>query len=418
MNYAILGGTFNPIHIAHLIMAEYVYATGLFDKILIMPSGNPPHKTKKVGKTGSALDENHTWDDQVIDKKHRLNMCELVANHKDYFEVSTIEINREGSTYTVDTIEQLIKENEMNSYSLIIGADSLMNLDKWYQPERLFKVCQFVVIDRITNTDDEVSKKIQYFEEVYGGRFVRVDMPLIDISSTVIRQRIRSRKFITYLVDKAVESYIEDHDLYQVKDALSSKYRQKIVKNLKKQLSDKRFEHTMAVKDVAISLASRYGVDVNRAALAAMLHDCAKNLTSSETEKYCKKYKIKLTPTELSNPDVIHARLGAAIANDQYEIIDREILDAIAYHTTGRANMGILEKIIYIADYIEPGRKKAANLARYRQLAYVSLDQTMYDILKDTLAYLEQSDAVEIDTKTKEAFNYFEKLLQNNQSKE
>jgi len=398
MKYAILGGTFNPIHTAHLIMAEYVYGTGLFDKIMIMPSGNPPHKNKKAD------------DAAVIDQKHRLNMCELVANHKDYFEVSTIEIDREGVTFTVDTIEELLKNTD-NSYSLIIGADSLMHLEKWYQPERLFKLCEFIVIDRITNSTDEIANKIEHLKEKYNGHFTRVHMPLIEISSTMIRQRIRSRQFITYLVDKSVEAYIHDHDLYQVNDELPSKYRQKILKNLKKQLSDKRFEHTMAVKDVATSLAAHYGVDIHSAAVAALLHDCAKNLTNEEIDKYCKKYKIRLTKAELSNTDVIHARLGAAIANDAYDITDREVLDAITYHTTGRANMGILEKIIYIADYIEPGRKKAANLARYRQLAYQSLDQTMYGILKDTLAYLKQNHGEEIDTKTEEAFEYFKALV-------
>jgi nicotinate-nucleotide adenylyltransferase len=185
MKYAILGGTFNPIHTAHLIMAEYVFATGLFDKILIMPSGNPPHKAGSNRKKSDAIN-NNLETNIVIDKKHRLNMCELVANHKDYFEVSTMELDRVGRTYTVDTIERLLEETE-HTYSMIIGADSLMNLEKWYQPKRLLSLCDFVVVDRITNTSDEVIKQIQYLEEKYEGQFTRVPMPLVEISSTMIR---------------------------------------------------------------------------------------------------------------------------------------------------------------------------------------------------------------------------------------
>ena len=183
-----------------------------------------------------------------------------------------------------------------------------------------------------------------------------------------------------------------------------------IKKELSKKLKKERFEHTVGVMYTSASLAMRYGANIEKAMTAGLLHDCGKYCSAKEQLKLCEKYKITLTDLEHSMPALIHAKLGAYLAENEYGIKDREVLDAITYHTTGRPEMTMLEKILYIADYIEPRRYKADNLPQMRRLAYEDLDQTMYEILKSTLEYLAKKGA-EADPMTATAYEYFKQLV-------
>ncbi len=180
-------------------------------------------------------------------------------------------------------------------------------------------------------------------------------------------------------------------------------------KHLKKKLGSERFEHSLSVSYTCMALAMRYGYDIRKAELAGLLHDCAKRFTDEELIERCKKHGIGLTKGMCSAPAVIHAIYGAWLAEHKYGIDDPEILSAIAAHTTGKADMSMLDKIVYIADYIEPRRDKAANLPEMRVLAFEDLDDAMYRILKGTLDYLGKKGA-DIDPMTKEAYEYFAQL--------
>ena len=182
-----------------------------------------------------------------------------------------------------------------------------------------------------------------------------------------------------------------------------------IKKELSKKLKKERFEHTVGVMYTSASLAMRYGANIEKAMTAGLLHDCGKYCSAKEQLKLCEKYKITLTDLEHSMPALIHAKLGAYLAENEYGIKDREVLDAITYHTTGRPEMTMLEKILYIADYIEPMRYKASRLPEIRKLAFEDLDECMYEILKDTLEYLEENPK-EIDRTSKEAYIYYKEL--------
>ena len=183
-----------------------------------------------------------------------------------------------------------------------------------------------------------------------------------------------------------------------------------IKKELSKKLKKERFEHTVGVMYTSASLAMRYGANIEKAMTAGLLHDCGKYCSAKEQLKLCEKYKITLTDLEHSMPALIHAKLGAYLAENEYGIKDREVLDAITYHTTGRPEMTMLEKILYIADYIEPMRYKASRLAEIRKLAFEDLDECMYEILKDTLEYLEEDSADDIEPTSKEAYIYYKEL--------
>ncbi|MDO4268722.1 MAG: bis(5'-nucleosyl)-tetraphosphatase (symmetrical) YqeK [Eubacteriales bacterium] len=180
-------------------------------------------------------------------------------------------------------------------------------------------------------------------------------------------------------------------------------------KQLKSKLDSMRYEHSISVSYTCIALAMRYGYDLEKAELAGLLHDCAKRYTDNELIARCRKHEIALSEAELKAPAVIHAKYGAWMAKNKFGIQDPEILDAIRCHTTGKPGMGILDKILYIADYIEPRRDRAANLPRMRHLAFQDLDQTMYEILSGTLAYLKGKGSF-VDPMTVQAFHYFEKL--------
>lgn len=175
---------------------------------------------------------------------------------------------------------------------------------------------------------------------------------------------------------------------------------------LKKELGKKRFEHTQGVMYTAACLAMRYGLPMQQAQLAGLLHDCAKAIPDEEKLKLCKKYGIEVSDVEKANPSLLHAKLGAFLARDQYGVQDDEILHAIYVHTTGQPGMNMLDKILFIADYIEPNRDKQPNLEYARKVAFWDLNQAMEGILYDTLEYLKQSGK-EIDPLTQETYDYY-----------
>jgi predicted HD superfamily hydrolase involved in NAD metabolism len=186
----------------------------------------------------------------------------------------------------------------------------------------------------------------------------------------------------------------------------------KIKKYLKNHLTKERYNHTIGVAYTAVSMAMRYNPDpssdefIKRAEIAGLLHDCAKCMDNSKKLKVCDKYKIPYSKFEADNTYLLHGRIGAYIAKSKFGIDDQEILDAIEWHTTGRPDMSLLEKIIFIADYIEPARKPVPELNEIRQLAFTDIDKTMEKILGNTLKYLNEKGAA-IDKMTQFTYDSY-----------
>lgn len=179
------------------------------------------------------------------------------------------------------------------------------------------------------------------------------------------------------------------------------------LRNAMKNVQDaERYEHTLGVAYTAAALAVLNNVDPQKALVAGMLHDCAKCIPAHEKINLCKAYGIPMTPIEERNPFLLHAKLGARLAKEKYNENDEDILNAIENHTTGRPNMSMLEKIIFIADYMEPNRNKAPNLFQIRKMAYNDIDRALVMILQDTLNYLEHTGN-EIDPGTKETLMFY-----------
>jgi nicotinate-nucleotide adenylyltransferase len=195
----ILGGTFNPIHNGHLIMAEEIRETFNLDKVLFIPSGNPPHKSSK----------------EVIDKEHRFNMVSEAIEGNVFFEKSRIEVEREGYTYTIDTLKKLKKSQKENVLLYyIVGADVLYDLSKWKDYELVFKECEFIAALRPGSGIEDFEGHIEYLKTKYQAKIKKAYIPLIDISSTEIRKRVKEGRSIKYLVPESVENYIKENKLY------------------------------------------------------------------------------------------------------------------------------------------------------------------------------------------------------------
>lgn len=177
-------------------------------------------------------------------------------------------------------------------------------------------------------------------------------------------------------------------------------------KKIKEELSEDRYEHTIGVMYTAESLAMRYGVDMTKAAVAGLLHDCAKCIPNAQKLKICKKKGLEVSEMEERNPSLLHAKLGAYLAEEEYGIDDPEILNAIKWHTTGRPDMSMMDMVIYMADYIEPNRDKAPDLKEIRRLCFENIEEALYRVLEGTLSYLSDHPDM-IDPMTKITYDFY-----------
>lgn len=182
--------------------------------------------------------------------------------------------------------------------------------------------------------------------------------------------------------------------------------REKIIARLKTKINDKRIEHSLGVEYTAACMAMVHGEDVDKARLAGLLHDCAKGIPTKEKLEKARKHGLSISKFEERNPDMLHAKLGAFYARYKYDVTDEDILNAICYHTTGRPNMSLLEKIIFVADYIEPNRKMLKDMDEIRKEAFLDIDKCVTHILRNTLDYLEKTTN-EMDYMTQMTYNYY-----------
>lgn len=181
---------------------------------------------------------------------------------------------------------------------------------------------------------------------------------------------------------------------------------------LKDRLKPSRYRHTLGVAHTAACLAMRYGVNVDKAYIAGLFHDCAKCMDEKETLKLCKKYNLKLDDFQKNNLFIVHGPLAAKIAEYEFEIKDQELLNGITYHTTGRPDMSLFEKIIYLADFIEANRDVADDLEDVRKLCFVSIDAALYRVLKDMIPYLNKK-GTPVDELTRQTYEFYDKILDN-----
>ncbi|MDR0840513.1 MAG: nicotinate-nucleotide adenylyltransferase [Christensenellaceae bacterium] len=360
MRIGVLGGSFNPVHQGHIYIAQAAKERFSLDAMLLMVASVPPHKQLAGAVSGQAR-----WD-----------MASLAAGPAGLI-ASDLELNRAGQSYTVDTVAALQAQYPAAEIYWLIGADMLPSLDVWHDPARLLRITKFIVAGRPTYGD--LPACAQRWREAYGADITLADIEGPDISSTELRNRLYAGKPIEGMTPESVIRYIYENALY-VPAGISA-----LQLRLQGALGEARYAHTMGVVRCAATLADSFGVDAEQARLAALLHDCAK-LPQGGTQALAARYGLRM---EGLDAPIRHAPVGAAHARAAYGVEDEAVLQAVARHTVCAAGMTALDKVIYLADKMEPGRDYVG-VEDIRRAAQNGLDAGMLACLAHTKAHLDK----------------------------
>ncbi len=354
LRLGIYGGTFNPPHIGHVRAAAAAAEQLKLDVLLVIPAGIPPHKALPPG-TPAIPD--------------RMALARMSFAGLRGAEVTDIEISKEGISYTAETVEDVITMYPGYDIFLIMGSDMFLLLETWRDTKRLLAHATPAVLSRKDGDNREIREYAERILNNYSTKTVIIENDVTEISSTELRGLLPMRGGVEYIDDSAY-AYIIKKRLYGAKADWEWLRRQ--VFNAMK---PNRIPHTLGCETEAVKLAARWGADLDEAREAAILHDITKHLELEAQLQLCIKYGIMTDDVEMAEPKLLHAKTGAAVARDLYGA-SQSVYDAIFWHTTGRADMSLLEKTIYIADYIEPTRD-FSGLDKLRSLAYSDLDATV-----------------------------------------
>ena len=354
MKIGILGGTLDPVHNGHIEIALAAMAELGLDRVALMPSGDPPHKVRATDK----------WD--------RLKMAEIAASGYVGLYASDAEIRRECRTYTVDTLSTLAVERPDVEWTYILGADALNKLDSWREFPRIARLCSFAGFSR-PGCDEELAKlRATAISTCYHTRVDLMPVSGPALSSTAVRRRVAEGLSIDDCVPPAVAAYIRRKGLY-----LCHYNEAQILERLKNMLTIHRYNHTLGVAETAQRLAANCGVEPLRARLAGLLHDCAKSVPLDEMRTLVERELPDMDRQELDTKAILHAPAGMVMAKDLFGVRDPSILSAIRKHTVGDGNMSPMDALIYVSDFIEPGREPFPGLDKARKLADRDIYQAM-----------------------------------------
>lgn len=356
----IMGGTFNPVHNAHIELAQKALTQFGLDKVLFITSGNPPHKKSSI----------------IPDANLRHKMVSLAIEDYPQFEAYDYEVKKQTCSYSYETLKHLKQLDRENELYFIIGADSFHNITSWKKPRLIMELCTLLVYSR---KGYDMEKDLAELKQEYYMKVQFIDAPEIDISSSEIRAMIANGNDVLGLIPQKVLQFICRTLLYK-KKASSMK------KQLKKLLSHDRFIHSVNVCNTATELAKRFGFDENKAYIAGLLHDCAKCIPYELTLKMCDDFGVSLDEFDEKIPALIHSKLGEKLAFSHFGISDKEILEAIKWHTLGHPDMGNIAKIVYVSDMIEPSRC-FEGIEKLRDTAKESLDRAVYECTNATISF-------------------------------
>ncbi len=350
----IFGGTFSPPHKGHIHAAESAAKQLCLDELLLIPTACPPHKEMDKGAPGPEL---------------RLEMLRLAAEALPFARVSDLEIRRGGKSYTVDTVRQLRGEYPDAELFLLMGGDMILSFEKWFCFQEILKE---VTLAPFARTAEEAERVRAFGEELaarYGAKVAPVRNDAVEISSTALRELFPRREGLNY-VQEPVYAFIVKNGLYGVKPDYAW-----LREKSQAWLDKKRIPHVLGCEEEAVRLAARWGVDEDEARTAAILHDITKKFDLEAQLLLCEKYDIITDALEKEERKLLHSKTGAGVAKYEFGASDA-VFSAITWHTTGRADMSLLEKVIYMADYIEPTRD-FDGVEPLRAMSYQDLDKAL-----------------------------------------
>jgi nicotinate-nucleotide adenylyltransferase len=371
----IYGGTFNPPHLGHIRAAQMaVEALGL-QQLLVIPDRIAPHKQLPEGSASP---------------EQRLRMLELALEGERMITVSDLELRREGPSYTYETVEQLHAQYPQDQLILLMGTDMFLSFHQWRYPQRILKHAQLGVFYRGTPGERANIDRVKEEMERQGHTVHLLQNEVVDISSTQLR-RMLTFECASAFLPKGVEAFIRENGLYGTGRSYKNLPMEALEPVVISLLKESRVRHVLGCRDTAVALAEKWGADVTDAARAGLLHDITKALDGPLQLTLCHEYGTILSDFSVRYPKTLHALTGSLVAQRIFGE-NQAVVDAIASHTTGKADMNLLEIIIYVADYMEPNRD-FPGVERLRELAFTDIHAALKLGLEYTLEHLKNQGA-------------------------
>ena len=383
----IYGGTFNPPHAGHIAAANFALMALELDRLLVIPARTPPHKQK---------------NGDITDGAHRLEMLKLAFAGEEKITVSDMELQRDGISYTCRTVEILKAQYPGDELFLLMGTDMFLSFSSWYQPEQILKRATIAVLCRDEEAGSRAVLETRKTLVGQGGSVVLLENPVVEISSSTLRRLLVFGCTEAY-IPQSVLHYIYENGLYDTKKDYRNLPMDKLETVVVGLLKSNRVAHVLGCRDTARELALRWGADPVDAARAGLLHDITKALDGPLQLTLCRAYGTMLDDFSRNNPKTLHAFTGSLVAERIFGE-NEAVVQAIRFHTTGKPAMNTLEKIIYVADYMEPNRK-FDGVEKLRELAFSDLDAALQLGLEMTLAMLHQQGR-EISPESQQALRY------------
>lgn len=383
----IYGGTFNPPHIGHIEGAKQaVEALGL-DRLLMIPDRIAPHKQLPEGSASP---------------EQRLEMLQLAAFGCDKICVCDVELKRAGPSYTYETVERLGRQYPDSELILIMGTDMFLSFQNWRNPDRILACTSLGILYRGERGEQQAVEAHKAFMEARGAKVELAANTVTAISSTDIRRMLVFECAEPFLSQR-VEDYIRCNRLYGVGWNYRNLPMEQLEQVVIRLLKPSRVAHVLGCRDTAVKLARHWGADETDAARAGILHDVTKALDGPLQLTLCAEYGTILNDFSTKYPKTLHALTGSLVAERIFGE-NQAVVDAICSHTTGKANMNLLEKIIYVADYIEPCRD-FPGVERLRKLAFTNIDAALKLGLEMTLEHLKEQGS-EVSPESREALAF------------
>ena len=372
----IYGGSFNPPHLGHLQAAKAFHEKLGLDCLLLIPAALPPHKTLPA---------------DTPDAQHRLEMTRCMAEELPFAKVEDLELRRQGASYTVDTLEQLKKQYPEDELFLCMGTDMFRSFDEWREPEKITKLATVVMAHRVKANEAELQETAKHFRETYGAEPILLANDILPMSSTQIR-RFLILGGAEECLPKSVLAYIQAHGLYGTgRSRKNLPFAQLKAESLALH-KPQRVNHVIGCSETARRLALIHGADPDDAERAGILHDITKALDGDDQLRLCDSCGIIIDAFDRAHPKILHATTGSDVARRVFGE-NEAVCQAIRWHTSGKAGMSTLEKIIYVADYMEPNRD-FPGVEEMRHLAETDLDAAMLMGLEMAREHLNRQGAI------------------------
>lgn len=354
---AVFAGAFDPIHLGHIQVIQSVLAEGLADQIILLPSCTPPYRKP------------------IIPSGPLRALCSAAIQNLSNVALADEKPLRSGQSI-IEAIKAIKQKNGKAEYLYIVGADKLAGLLHWSKAPKLFKLCRFLVYPR----SGYIAPDIIRFAAPHGLQAELVAMPEVRISSAMVRAELKKLKDADGMLQPDIARMIALGGLYQPPYAA-------MVKNY---MSQRRYLHTLGVRDLAVDLARKYGLSMQAAAVAGLLHDCAKEMELSLMQAMARRWGLCDHPAELESNALLHGKVAALFAKQRYGVQDEDVLNAIRYHTTGRPGMSKMELCLFVADKAEKGRKPYPGLAEIRALMFENLEAAALVSMRGTKNFVSQ----------------------------